>query len=66
MSVKGANGGFCIIRYPSENNHQLKYCEILFVRNLFLSCLFILKFFLEHDSDTAKLAGKFQNVSSNP
>ena len=65
MSVKGANGGFWIIRYPSENN-QLKYCETLFVHNLFLSCLFILKFFLEHDSDTAKLAGKFQNVSSNP
>ena len=52
LILKRGPGCFCYIRYLSETQHQLKFQEISFAYDLFISYPIILKFCLEKSSGT--------------
>ena len=60
-SIYGTKGLLQYRIYPIEINLELKFHEILFAHNPFLSCPIISKFCTEHGSDAAMLCAKFWN-----
>ena len=49
------------MEYPPKRHIKLDSREVSFTRNLFCNYPIVLKFCIEHGSDTAVLCAKFQN-----